>query len=222
MGIYRGPNIVRDGLEFIIDPASERSYPGTGTVITDLSGYSNNLSMINGVVITNGVLIFNNTLNQYANTSSTILPEEECTVNIWFKPTNDSISSQRMFREVGANTNRYYMIYSSTGLRIVRGENTSNTATYSLPEDIWYNVNWYWKLSNLNQKVHINGELILNTTSNWTPVVNGGDAKLRLGSNSASEQNFIGHMSNTTSYFRELTSDEIIQNYNAHKTRFGL
>jgi hypothetical protein len=48
MGIYRGPNIVTDGLVFAVDAGSERSYPGTGTTVTDLVGL-NNGTLTNGV-----------------------------------------------------------------------------------------------------------------------------------------------------------------------------
>ena len=52
MGFYRGPNIVTDGLVFAIDAGSERSYPGSGTVATDLVG-TNNGTLTNGVGFSN-------------------------------------------------------------------------------------------------------------------------------------------------------------------------
>ena len=36
MGIFRGPNIVTDGLVFAVDPGSTRSYPGSGTTTTNI------------------------------------------------------------------------------------------------------------------------------------------------------------------------------------------
>jgi hypothetical protein len=48
MGIFRGPNIVTDGLVFAVDAGSERSYPGTGTTTTSLVG-SNTGTLTNGV-----------------------------------------------------------------------------------------------------------------------------------------------------------------------------
>ena len=48
MGIFRGPNIVRDGLVLALDTASARSYPGSGTTINDLSG-----SNLNGTLVGN-------------------------------------------------------------------------------------------------------------------------------------------------------------------------
>jgi hypothetical protein len=38
MGISRGKSIVTDGLILYLDAANKKSYPGSGTSITDLSG----------------------------------------------------------------------------------------------------------------------------------------------------------------------------------------
>ena len=38
MGAFGGPDIISDGLVFAIDAGSIRSYPGSGTTVTDLSG----------------------------------------------------------------------------------------------------------------------------------------------------------------------------------------
>ena len=47
MGLTHSPRIVTDGLVFCVDPANARSYPGTGTTLTDLEG-SNNGTLTNG------------------------------------------------------------------------------------------------------------------------------------------------------------------------------
>ena len=44
MGFYRGPNIVRNGLQLALDAGSSRSYPGTGTTWYDLSGNKRNFT----------------------------------------------------------------------------------------------------------------------------------------------------------------------------------
>ena len=41
MGCSSGPDIIQDGLVLCLDAASKRSYPGTGTVWTDLKGGNN-------------------------------------------------------------------------------------------------------------------------------------------------------------------------------------
>ena len=41
MGLTHSPRIVTDGLVFCVDAANARSYPGTGTTLTDLKGSNN-------------------------------------------------------------------------------------------------------------------------------------------------------------------------------------
>ena len=36
MGAFGGPDIITDGLQLAIDAGSTRSYPGSGTTVTDL------------------------------------------------------------------------------------------------------------------------------------------------------------------------------------------
>jgi len=48
MGFYRGPHVVTDGLVLWLDPANPRSYPGSGTVWSDMSGNGNTVSLVNG------------------------------------------------------------------------------------------------------------------------------------------------------------------------------
>ena len=38
MGAYGGPDIITDGLDYLIDAGSERSYLGTGTTVNSLDG----------------------------------------------------------------------------------------------------------------------------------------------------------------------------------------
>ena len=42
MGVFAGPEIVEDGLVLALDAGNTKSYPGSGTTWTDLSGNGNN------------------------------------------------------------------------------------------------------------------------------------------------------------------------------------
>ena len=50
MGFYRGPHVVTDGLVLWLDAANPRSYPGSGTVWSDMSGNGYNFNLINGPI----------------------------------------------------------------------------------------------------------------------------------------------------------------------------
>lgn len=68
MAVFAGPEIVNTGLVLHLDAANPRSYPGSGTVWTDLSGNGNNGTLVNGVgynSANNGSMIFDG-VNDYA------------------------------------------------------------------------------------------------------------------------------------------------------------
>ena len=73
MGFYRGPNISKDGLVLALDPASPKSYPGTGTTWFDLSGNSNDTTLFNSPTYTNSnVHTFNfDEVDDYAKVNNT-------------------------------------------------------------------------------------------------------------------------------------------------------
>ena len=56
MGVFAGPEIVEDGLVLALDAGNTKSYPGSGTTWTDLSGNGNNGSLVNGVGYNSGNL----------------------------------------------------------------------------------------------------------------------------------------------------------------------
>jgi len=70
--MYYGPKIVTSGLVLCLDAANKRSYPGTGTTWTDLSGNSNNGTLINGPTFNagnQGGIVFDGT-NDYISIGS--------------------------------------------------------------------------------------------------------------------------------------------------------
>ena len=58
-----GPNVVTDGLVLYLDAGNVKSYPGTGTVWSDLSGDGNNGDLINGITYSSGNLLFDGSID---------------------------------------------------------------------------------------------------------------------------------------------------------------
>ena len=60
MALAHSPKIVTDGLVLCLDAANPKSYPGSGTTWTDLSGNGNNGTLVNGASynsVNNGVFV---------------------------------------------------------------------------------------------------------------------------------------------------------------------
>ena len=58
VGIAYNTSIVRNGLVLHLDAANKKSYPGTGTIWSDLSGIGNNSTLYNGVTYINNSMYY--------------------------------------------------------------------------------------------------------------------------------------------------------------------
>ena len=56
MATHYGPNIVTDKLQFLVDARNAQSYPGSGTVLTDITGNGYDLTAVSVASITDGII----------------------------------------------------------------------------------------------------------------------------------------------------------------------
>jgi len=220
--MFVGPNIVTDGLILKLDAGSKKSYPGSGTTWSDLSGNGNDGTLTNGPSFgtdNGGVISFDgsNDRVECPNVNPTFL-----TLEFWFKWTNLNdawlISNQTGY---GNNNNGYlfridfpsYSCYFRAGYDIGYVQCTSSI---TLNE-------WYHFTSTVNTtatKMYRNG-ILVSTTSGAT-IDYTGVTGLTIGSDRAGVVRTAGDMSNIRVYNRALSAEEVLQNYNATKSRFGV
>ena len=96
MAVAGGPNIVEDGLVLALDAANKKSYPGSGTVWSDLSGNSNDGTLTNGPTFSSnnsGIFSFDGA-NDIVVGPATVnsLSSTTMTISIW---TNPNSTTQR-------------------------------------------------------------------------------------------------------------------------------
>ena len=225
MGFYRGPNIVTDGLVYAMDAGSGRSYDGT-TSLNDLVG-SNTGTLINGVTyqsINGGVFDFDGTDDyiSFGNVQS-LINNTQGTISIWVNPSTTSMkfalgwfgnTSNYMRLEVSGNG----IVQLLTEVGNVGNVLSSNPATTPLNQ--WTNI--VITQNGTNSKFHINGVLQAGSgNSTWFathPTLN-----LYLGYKmSWAGYYYNGKIANTLIYDQALTTAEVLQNFNAQKSRFGL
>jgi len=233
MAFNFSPKIVTNGLVLYLDAANTRSYPGSGTSWTDLSrgGYVGTL--INGPTFDSsngGSILFDGTNDLVEITNSTSLTS--FTISTWFRmtgpgstggPTNTIYNS--LF---GINSGaRRILVATSTNTSIAEGRILvqmggsnyfSSTATATVTNR-WNNVVYTWQANTAT--IYINGiaETPQSNSSVTFPAAN-----LFLGaySNPIVAYAMKGNIAQTSIYDRTLSSQEILQNYNATKTRFRL
>ena len=86
MGLAHGVNIVKDGLVFQIDAANQRSYPGSGTTVTDL--IEDNGITLSGTTFesaNNGIFNFDGNDAMATSVSDYDFNLSEFSIGMWFR-----------------------------------------------------------------------------------------------------------------------------------------
>lgn len=223
MAIAYNTNIIRSGNIINWDPRNTKSYPGSGTVVTDLSGNGKNGTLINGMSVSNGV--FANPDSRYETIriqSQDWSSYTNFTVDIWYKRTGvNNIGTG------GVGLPSYYQgifnYYWQGGHQIYVGTTSSDVSTNLTI----FGVNTTLEL---NQWVHIVG---ITGPGGKSAYVNGTLIGTRVGT--AIDPNLDVYFGNWDTswasfcemgpikiYNRALTATEIQTNFHAIRGRFGI
>ena len=218
MALHHNPRIVTDGLKLALDAADTNSYPGTGTTWYDLTenGYQATMSNMTAAnwVTYNGVKAFetNDTSNQGFRISSFAPPQTGRTYEIWLNSKSFDIGWQTWIDDggervlFGTPTNSIY-VYPSLNFtgNLVAGE--------------WYQLAYTMAGGNGSNVVgYKNGASVGSGTYGYALTTS---STLYILGDAGSEITSC-YCSIVRIYDRVLTADEIAQNYQAAKTRFGL
>jgi hypothetical protein len=221
MSVKGGPNTVTSGLVLELDAGNIKSYPGSGTTWFDKSGNVNNGTLTNGPTFNTGSLgsiVFDGVDDYYSVGSNSSL---DCTnavsVFAWVKTPSSYRSKEVIMKYNSVNvgipygfqwwgdTKIYFHITTSSGWKEISG-----LTGYSL--NTWYNIGLTYNQTNLI--TYVNGTATATTAHTGT--INTNSYPLIC------SQGLGGSISNIALYNRALSADEVLQNYNATKGRFGL
>jgi hypothetical protein len=221
MAYFTGPNIVTDGLVFAVDAASARSYPGSGTTATSLKGGVNG-TLINGVTFDSsdgGSWEFDG-VDQKITAPLTQTFTTALSVETWFKSTDTSRShlwnfgtsaSDNLNMNINDGSQTYWIYWQSGGSNAIRA-----TSPQLMDGSINHLVFVHEGSTN---KLYLNGELLTPATTSGTQTFSGiPGASYNIGNSPFYDGNvYVNRVYNVS-----LTAAQVLQNYNALKTRFGL
>jgi hypothetical protein len=216
--------IVTSGLVLYLDAGNPSSYPGSGTTWTDLSGNSKNGTLLNGTAFSStngGNLVFDGT-DDYV-TVTEIGQLTRFSIESWFRPTSYPNNYAAVIASVypGTNATVNFKIGYEAGTGMVGGTYVGNwfyTPSVSTSLNTWQQIIFTYDGSGL--AIYSNGASGGSNAFTGTP--NSGGAGIRIGRRWDNPDYFAGNIAITRIYNRALTSTEILQNYNAQKSRFGL
>lgn len=231
MALAHSPSIVRSGLVLHLDAANIKSYPGSGTVWTDLSGNANNGTLVGGVgysAANAGGLVFDGA-NDYVTVanSASMRPSTELTVECVIKPTSTPGSWSQLIGYGQADyVNGNYLLFLETGTTICRAlARVNNTeyrcnTLYTAPVNQNTHITFTMKTGDAIRS-YFNGVADITTAlPAGTFTYNGTTSGYQIGSPGGSW--FPGSMYFLKIYNRALTAAEVQQNFNAARGRFGI
>lgn len=224
------PAVSRDGLILELDAANSLSYPGTGTTWTDISNNSNNGTLQNGVGYTEqnyGSLTFDAS-NQWVSISvSSPLIQNDFTHTAWAIRNGNSNSSLggifgNHFHTQLAGAGMFFYNNSST-VNLSAGNGSSRPAhqiTLPRSNQLW---NFYViRYSGTTYQFYFNGQLLDSRTAPVVQSANTNQYAVGRWAPSYGSYYLNGRISYCSSYNRALSPQEILQNFTAARSRYGI
>jgi hypothetical protein len=243
-------NIVTTGLILNLDANNPSSYSGTGTTWTDLTG-TNNGTLVNGPTYdsTNGGSLLFDGVNDYVGVPIVNFGTSSFSTSLWLKP-NRYVSSFETFIGQGSYPVNgggifYGAFRNDSGTRRIHFSLSSDPSAVnskilyldnSYTINTWINVVFTYNSSTREIVLYINGvrqSATVTTNGNFgntsilqnvTPTNTSG-RYLSIGTYDESRVGmgqYSGNIASTMIHFKQLSAAEVLQNFNATKSRFGL
>lgn len=224
MTLAHGASIVTNGLLLLLDAANSRSYPGTGTAWNDLSGQGTNSTLTASPPYSSsnlGYFTFNGS-TQFALTTN---PGGTITTGtvmawVWRNGVQNGFTGIVYNRGTGNNILGLGTLGDGTNLSYT-WNNSASTYDWltglTIPNQAWSMVAVSVGASTTTAYVNMSS-----VSQSYVPASMTFGAGWWVGRDSSSIRTWNGRISTAIVYNRALTTDEIAQNFNAYRGRYGI
>ena len=234
MALHHNPRVVTSGLKVAFDAFDSISATSGSTAVKNLAG-SEDSTLTNGAYFSpeNKAFIFDGT-NDYATQTYDMSALTEFSLEFWAKSyTTGSAEETYLHALTGPNAGGSYIRinqqkpgYERMGILfyVVGNEGTSfmsANVNYDTYNSLGYNHYLVTIKDNDYQRIYFNGES-RNSVSIGSVLTTGLQTWYQRWGHYAGSYKWNGEIAVVKIYNRALTASEVLQNYNAAKTRFGL
>jgi len=227
MAFQFSPKIVTDGLVLFLDAANTKSYPGSGTVWNDLSRGGNNGSLVGSPTFnsSNGGTIVFDGINNFVSVpdSNSWDFTNSLSMECWvYVNSYDPEGVMFVHQQSGLSYGGFeFWVQNTNVIRFGKNGITPIIASSGVfTTGVWNHV--VVTIDGTVGRIYLNTVVVGNTSTATVP--DNVTGQLRIGSyTNTGFYELNGRLSCLRIYKdKALTSSEVLQNYNATKSRFGL
>jgi len=200
MGLSHSPKIPTSGLILCLDAANAKSYPGSGTTWTDLSGKGNHHTLVDTPTFSTDKFTLNGTSEGFQQLTALTGVTSTCTVVMWYSTTEQqelwAVGQTTSYYFSASNNNNYYESNAGSPTNYVDLVSVTNPYAAGLKDGAYH----MWEAKTVD-------------LTTWTAIKWG----LYGGA-----WNLGGDVSMVLVYDRVITVGESLQIYNAMRGRHGI
>lgn len=232
MAIFCGPESNEDGIILCLDAGNPKSYPGSGTTWTDIAAGASG-SLVNSPTYSSangGSLVFNSS-RVCTVSMDNLRPTSQITQECWFN-ISSNVTQVFIGSQYGTSSNNSYAIWLNAANTLAAGVNiggtfNNQTVAYTLSTGVWYHFAHTYNGS--TQVMYMNGVSVNSWGTSGAITYDTNNTLLAVGNdwngsgyNTGASVGVVGNLAIVNIYNTALTAAQILQNYTAHRRRFGL
>jgi hypothetical protein len=225
MAVNTRNNIVTNGLVLYMDASNRMSYVSGSTTWNDLSGFGDNGTLTNGPTFSNldgGSISFDG-VDDYVNIPTSTDTGNPNTICAFINVSVITGANQVIYGPSANGSDNWFSI-SNNRVQLLATQ-VSDINNFAITGNTIIQVNtWYYLtgiVNNNTTSIYINGRVEA-VSSPQAFTIGGWNSTARIGQRATGQFPFNGRIACLQGYNRALSQQEIIQNYNATKARFGL
>lgn len=236
MAFHFSPKIVRDGLVLYLDAANIKSYVSGSTAWNDLTPNRNNGTLTNGPTFDSanvGSIVFDGIDDRVSKVGS-INTGDNFSVNAWIYPTllgttrraivGNAYDFSDLSRSGWLLSTAPFGQNNSLYLSIGKDDVVISSPANSLNINTWQCVTATVVDGGGVVALYINGKIVPIGGFSNSETIDYTDTEFNIGYRHTTNQTdpYSGNISSVSIYNRALSAQEVLQNYNATKGRYGL
>ena len=224
------PPVVSSGLELYYDPSNPSSYPGSGTILYDLSPSGANGTIGGSPALSGNAFVFTGSQNILSGNLFGLFAGWQHTLEIWVNPSIVSqvfsdTSSSSVTSGYHASGLEFYTVgpFVISNMMLWNGTNVTRVGGGTTPLNAWYQYVRVYNGSN-TAYAYVNKVKSSDTSITWVTPSPAWYLNFGLSDTTAfsTSVRFQGKLGVIRLYNRVLSQSEITQNFDATKSKYGL